>query len=469
MPYQNTGWNGTRYDREAAAARRQQTASGLTGDFAKQAEANPYVGREFSPTFWQDLGERWFNDYSARDRFYAEQDQSADEYLSQLLDAQRQQEYNSPSAQAARERAAGLNPDVTGVGTGEQPAVGANPDDTPPGMGSTDSDTLNTLSAAGSLTATLIGLPMDGVQTFMGIMASAQELGIKQSQKEWMEVNNYLNAFPGMVDYLAGTETTADVPERFTALSGGSDYYKTLSPSGVQAMRHSRLSKGAQQILRDMRGQIMYDKNGKPTKAFDRAITGLEKGNLADKQSIVAIKNSIGYDDDFLRWTDQNYASFAKFENAALEAEQRLRIRLADVGLRMNSDGVISLAIGAKNAQNRAGIQQGTYEAEYYSSMDGTAAGEEAVADVNSRKANHILEQYFTNMRAAEEDLYRKNLKWIDTNMKGGAKFAARIAEHKRHEQYLKNLTQSSQSLTNQIIDLAATGATNNVVNEFTK
>ena len=114
----------TRYDRAASAARRQQNAAGLTGDFATQAAANPYEGKEFTPSFWTNIAEKLFGDYSARDSFYQQQDQSADEYIANLIDAQRQQKYNSPEQQAARERAAGINPDIAGQTVGE-PAASA--------------------------------------------------------------------------------------------------------------------------------------------------------------------------------------------------------------------------------------------------------------------------------------------------------------------------------------------------------
>lgn len=460
MPYTNTGWNETRYDREAAASRRKTAASGLTGSYAKQAEANPYVGREFSPTFWQSLGERWFQDYSARDRFYAEQDQAADEYIAQLIDAQRQQEYNSPGAQAARERAAGLNPDLTGVGTGEQPAPAVNPDDTPPGMGSTEAPITGTdVANAVSFTGKLLTMPMDTLGSIIEMSDSILSLGMKSDQRKWNEVSNWLNANPAVSAYLASTDVQ-EVPERIAALSGGADYYRGIQSSVISGAQYRGMSKGAQSLLKSLIGTSKYDKNGKETPGLVNARKALKTDTKKLEQSLVGIMNSPGYSDDFATWVGQNYAAFAENSNRALQLEQQLRIDLAKAGMYLNSEGIITLRASAQKAEYRAGIAEGTFENEYYSAMDGADAAAGENEQNKFKAASAALATWQKNMEKQEEELYRGNLKRIEENRyykyNPAVKAAALMAEHRRHADFLANLYNQSESFTNQLIEKGA-------------
>lgn len=469
MAYINTGWNSTRYDRDAAAAKRKEAASGLTGAYATQAAANPYEGREFTPTFWQDIGERWFGDYSARDRFYAEQDQSADEYISQLLDAQRQESYNSPANAAARERAAGLNPDLTGVGTGEQPAPGAAPDDTPPGMGSTESETLDTLRGVGSIASAIVGAPLDMLSSMLDITDTIQTLGIKSDNKKWNEVHNWLAANPAISAYLADTDVP-DVPDKYTQLAGGTEMYGQkfgISPV-YQTAGFRGMSKGAQSLFKSLVGTAKYDRNGKETPGLtaarkNRTLTtkGIEKG-------LVEIMNSPGYSDDFASWVGSNYSEYAALNNKALRLEQQLRVQLAKSGLYLNADGQIQLLLGQQTAQRKANIAEGSFEQEYYDAMDGYAQGTAENKSADFTAAAAALDTWRKQMESDEETLYRSNLEKINNNKffkyNPAAKAAALMTEHQRHSNYMSNLYQTHTSLQDKVIDLAGSTASSAIV-----
>ena len=90
--------------------------------------SNPYlVGRSkgYTPTALESIGDvalhlgtlglsgSTFSD-SGRKRYLEELQQNSNVYLNEQLDKMRQEEYNSAPAAAARERQAGLNPDLTG-------------------------------------------------------------------------------------------------------------------------------------------------------------------------------------------------------------------------------------------------------------------------------------------------------------------------------------------------------------------
>lgn len=74
--------------------------------FSKQAE--------FTPTLFQQIGENLFDDFHARNGYYSTLQSNQQQWLSEALERFRQEEYNSPSSQVDRQRAAGLNPDING-------------------------------------------------------------------------------------------------------------------------------------------------------------------------------------------------------------------------------------------------------------------------------------------------------------------------------------------------------------------
>lgn len=90
-------------------------ASGVDNPFAGTDyealwENNPYTYLYYEPTFWDKIG----LSNKAKDQ-NAEYQRLYDEYISGIYEQQRQDEYNSESAQVQRQRQAGLNPDLLGV------------------------------------------------------------------------------------------------------------------------------------------------------------------------------------------------------------------------------------------------------------------------------------------------------------------------------------------------------------------
>lgn len=75
---------------------------------------NAYKSQFFSPNYFQELGEQWFNDVSARSNFENQRLSTFYDSLARIQDAQHQETYNSEGAQVERQRQAGLNPDLTG-------------------------------------------------------------------------------------------------------------------------------------------------------------------------------------------------------------------------------------------------------------------------------------------------------------------------------------------------------------------
>lgn len=310
--------NGTRYDREAARAARNQAAAGLTGDFATQAANNPYGNAEFTPNWYQKLAENIFGDYSARDRFYQQQDQSAMEYISQLLDAQRQQDYNDPASQALRMRAAGMNPDLLGT-EGVSDAASAAPDDTPP-EGMTNEDVVGPgliqsgIDLALSACSSAFDLPSH-LEKAIGIISMCTDIQGKSYDNTAKAINNLANGQDQVLGLLANlwpTYDPGDVPEGYTK-----DDVKRLSASEIQAMIGDLgLSKRDRQFIKSLMGMTTYDKNGNITTGLQQRVQELRTKRLADAQKEVGVVSSIGFDQDMEKWSAQFYEEIGKAQNA---------------------------------------------------------------------------------------------------------------------------------------------------------
>lgn len=110
--------------------------------------SNPYSEMPRVQTGWDRLL-NWLGFRSGYDKAQEQYNLAGAEYNSQLEQLASEEAYNSPSAQAARMRAAGLNPDLTGV-SGE-PASEFDNQQTPPNINAgTDVNPLDVVSHIGS-------------------------------------------------------------------------------------------------------------------------------------------------------------------------------------------------------------------------------------------------------------------------------------------------------------------------------
>lgn len=91
---------------------READAAGLKGQFRDQY-VNTIRKNTYQDTFW-DRFKEFFGGKRGSKAFQESLDLEDSAYLSELMNAQREQEYNDPAAQAERMRTAGINPDLTG-------------------------------------------------------------------------------------------------------------------------------------------------------------------------------------------------------------------------------------------------------------------------------------------------------------------------------------------------------------------
>lgn len=77
--------------------------------------ANPYRNLQYKQSFWQRIASM-FGFRTGADKFAEQAQLNAREYDADVFALMQQNEYNSPTEQSARMRAAGLNPDLLGTG-----------------------------------------------------------------------------------------------------------------------------------------------------------------------------------------------------------------------------------------------------------------------------------------------------------------------------------------------------------------
>lgn len=457
--------NGTRYDRKAASDAIAKARSGLRGDFASQGLNSPYSS-EFSPNWMQRLGEWFFGDYSARDAFYQSQDQAEMERINSLLDAQRQQDYNDPSAQAARMRAAGLNPDLTGV-EGVESATSVAPDETPPdSMGDLNQDTGSPVPLASAL-GKMFSDPLGEISNVLGFVSMVQDMGIKQTQKTWSEVSNYLGSMPGMYNLIAGTEGEPDYGNDPLSASGY-DAWRAgrLNNSFASALNHSGLSKSAKNLLKDLHSRAKYDQNGRVTSGLSLAKKKLENDIMSANATKVGIMNSPGFSVDVMEWASNRYVLLDKFLNEETQLRSRANARLSQVGLRLNSSGLVESLASAQAAGNAAAAAQARYNEEYYENLDpGLQSGSQNTGNT-ADIAKSQLSTYYSELEKKGEEMHTNELKRINKYKYVNPALHAilTLSENKRHSEWRANVLHTRESSMNQLMDHLAEKAIDSVI-----
>lgn len=164
-----------RYDRQKLLERL-QSYEGLISDDAYQQIMNAYsqyTSSIWSPNAWQAIGER-FGDYAAWTNFENERMHNFNTAISEILNAQHQENYNDPAQQVDRQRSAGLNPDLTGgISSGTSGDI-ALPDNLP----APQNDGYSAIPEIGSTVMQTVSLAMSLAQGVQSLNAGEIQLGL---------------------------------------------------------------------------------------------------------------------------------------------------------------------------------------------------------------------------------------------------------------------------------------------------
>lgn len=95
--------------------------SGLSEQYRDAWNANPYLNPQRKKTGWDSLVSM-FGGRSGYDKYMEDARLKSDEYIAQLVNQHREETYNSSEAASARQRDAGINPNITGQSGGSNEA-----------------------------------------------------------------------------------------------------------------------------------------------------------------------------------------------------------------------------------------------------------------------------------------------------------------------------------------------------------
>lgn len=162
--------------------------SGFGQQYDQLFKANPYRNLEYRQTGMQRLLSK-LGFRTKMDDFYDQMQINAAEYDAGIFSQMQQNEYNSPTAQADRMRAAGLNPDMLGTG---DVAGAASPVDDPNGMnlsGGNEIEPLQIVQTVGSAVMNLI----PGVMSFATNLSQLKGIRLENDAKELAFNNDALS------------------------------------------------------------------------------------------------------------------------------------------------------------------------------------------------------------------------------------------------------------------------------------
>lgn len=172
----------------------------LGTQYEEQWNSNPYANNNREDSVWDRIG-NLFGFRTGADKWQDELDVRSQEYDAQLASVVREEEYNSESAKVARMKAAGLNPDLQGLGDASSASEMTEPETSPE-------------SAAESSSA------LDSVGKFISLGAGFTESLLKIGNMFLsLEQQGLLNEglatdnASALVDLVNGTGSTFDMPD----------------------------------------------------------------------------------------------------------------------------------------------------------------------------------------------------------------------------------------------------------------
>lgn len=367
--------------------------------------ANPYLQfQEYSETFGDQIAQL-FGSTAGRDRFYQERMNQGDEYFSNVIAQIQANEHNSTASQVERDKLAGLNPALSGdvSSAGEQSPLP--PDETPPvgnTAGAESMQALGDIASVGLSFANGILQFAQGCQSLgiNAIGASAQQTAMASSMYDFI-LKSEAGNLPLPAKLEDGTYDFASVPTE--ALDAVFKKGNRKNPfQGPAAALYSRL-----------RGQILYDKEGRPTSALERAWRENVAGAASNTKSAAEAMSLPGFSfDDFYGFAGQIGEHITNMD---------LKIKEYAAKVSQHQAKIAELEEKIRSAQAPAAIAEAGFNTEYYENLDGAAAAADQSDqfDLNKelRKVQKLkaqFDQYIMESRKALVESVRGNGRWYN-------------------------------------------------------
>lgn len=299
---------------------------------------------EFSPSFWQDLGETLFQDYSARDSYWAGLQSNQNQWLSDMLQQLHQQDYDSPAEQVSREKQAGLNPDLA-------------PGSISPGSAAENDQPISPVafpqgSDSGDVVQTIGSTAMSFCSNLIGMAQSFQSLKLGNLELAGKEIENNSSARDFVLNQIAGTGffnsendldnmTPGDLANNIIAASSKIDY-STYSPK-VRKLMKSMFNRYAKDVT-----------SGRSPMAVESLKSELRNRISTNNRSAAGIAGSPVFDEDFNTMIRKIAVSVGKAEYNAQMAEYGARLSKAGYDSKYFHNLNPESAAAGDNAENEA-------------------------------------------------------------------------------------------------------------------
>lgn len=233
-----TDFNGNEIPYGSLGAELGSAPSGYGADYDQMFAANPYRNQTYKKSFWQSVAEG-LGFRTGYDTWRENAMTNAAEWDADVFALMNQNKYDTPEAMAARERAAGINPDLLGIGDVAQSAQMRNDAN---GMNPTESDVPMVTSLISSVSSGVMNI-IPNVMSFITSITSLKGQRIRNDKEELSFANDAIEAADKF--FLEGV-TEQDYREAFekndwtNILDAASTDAKTLASTYLSNKRAQR-------------------------------------------------------------------------------------------------------------------------------------------------------------------------------------------------------------------------------------
>lgn len=345
-------------------------ASGLSEDFRDRFNSawSAYDPDSVQDTFW-DKAVNLFGARSSADVLRLQKDQARQEAINQLVNQKAEQDYNSESAKVQRERAAGLNPDLLGIGNASEATEGTEPQQRLDFSG---------LSTGKDLASTFMNVVDIGLGLFSGF-ENVRGLMIQNKGKEIEKFTSIQDLAKGIVDKSLlppGIEILEKDPDsgldKWQMVSGHNlDYDALVKQYGKDKVRYT--------LPTYMIPDIDFLR-GKDRKAFDKELNRYKNSIFADANKYAEYYNYLN------KRKDSAIISSAPFTNPSYQAMEDVFRPISKLMFDVNNASLKLQELQISNQQ----AYEGTFN-----------ATEAANADNSANLAHKALEDYNKDVNQA--------------------------------------------------------------------
>lgn len=348
---------------------------------------NPYMSFYYKDSLLDNLASS-FGFQSGFDKTKAEWIQNAKEYDAKLLDALRQENYNDPVSQVARDRAAGLNVDLNGgqkIDNASAPEL-ANPQLDANAMYESPAiqQGIQTVSSIGQMASMFFSGALSLVKNF-------QEIGLNSTRLVADEIKNNNDAFDFVVKTIVGATRDSDLKfDDDDVLVQLIDASESVADQSFKMYRPktAKLMKRYYNMLRD------DVKSGNHSLFVEKFRSELQSYIASNRKSTGSIMASPFYADNV-----KDIAELSReFVSAQVKAEQAMWI--AKQRESEYKQGRFDEDLGKK--EKAAAYNEASYSAAHFDSELGSSQNqaEKAIfgAQYNVNKQTEIIEGMFTNV-----------------------------------------------------------------------